>query len=114
MGRKQKLAAKKDIPTDDVKDEEKPKKKTAPPKPKPKETTQKIKRPDTKTESNDTLAKTRKVMPSKPLGHKSSTPPPSKLKKEEKNRLSKMNRGSTSTRKAKEKALPRDGRKVDE
>merc|ERR1712007_105763 len=64
---KQKQTVKKEIPSDDVKDNDKPKKKLVPIKSKPKEG---------KPGSNDGAVKARKVMPSKPVVHKSSTPPP--------------------------------------
>ena len=131
---KQKQTVKKEIPSDDVKDNDKPKKKLVPIKSKPKEALPKVR----KAESNDGMAvKARKVMPSKPLVQKSSTPPPSKLKKDEsnkkvmetrkaaaartqrkqpdnedKNRLSKVSR--PSTRKPKEKVATSEERKVDE
>merc|ERR1712130_658147 len=80
---KQKQAVKKEIPSDDVKDNDKPKKKVAPIKSKPREALPKVRKPEAKGESNDGAVKARKVMPSKPVVHKSSTPPPSKLKKDE-------------------------------
>merc|ERR1712198_280270 len=123
---KQKQTVKKEIPSDDVKDNDKPKKKLVPIKSKPKEALPKVRKAEAKGESNDGAVKARKVMPSKPLVQKSSTPPPSKLKKDEsnkkvmetrkaaaartlrkqpdnedKNRLSKVSR--PSTRKPKEK-----------
>merc|ERR1711974_294910 len=123
---KQKQTVKKEIPSDDVKDNDKPKKKLVPIKSKPKEALPKVRKAEAKGESNDSAVKARKLMPSKPLVHKSSTPPPSKLKKDEsnkkvmetrkaaaartqrkqpdnedKNRLSKVSR--PSTRKPKEK-----------
>merc|ERR1712032_851320 len=137
---KQKQTVKKEIPSDDVKDNDKPKKKLVPIKSKPKDASlPKVRKAEAKGESNDGSAvKARKVMPSKPLVHKSSTPPPSKLKKDEsnkkvmetrkaaaartatrkqpdnedKNRLSKVSR--PSTRKPKEKAASGEERKVDE
>merc|ERR1711972_499070 len=124
---KQKQTVKKEIPSDDVKDNDRSKKKLVPTKAKPKESLTKVRKSEPKAESSNVAAKARKVMPSKPLVHKSSTPPPSKLKKdennkkvmetrkaaaartqkkqpdnEEKNRLSKVSR--PTTRKAKEKA----------
>merc|ERR1712037_786374 len=130
---KQKQTVKKEIPSDDVKDNDKPKKKLVPIKSKPKEALPKVRKP----ESNDGAVKARKVMPSKPVVHKSSTPPPSKLKKDEsnkkvmetrkaaaarthrkqpdnedKNRVSKVSR--LSTRKPKEKVASGEERKVDE
>merc|ERR1711990_1230132 len=80
---KQKQTVKKEIPSDDVKDNDKPKKKLVPIKSKPKEALLKVRKAEAKGESNESAVKARKVMPSKPLVHKSSTPPPSKLKKEE-------------------------------
>merc|ERR1712212_797589 len=134
---KQKQTVKKEIPSDDVKDNDKPKKKLAPIKSKPKEALPKVRKAEAKGESNESAVKARKVMPSKPLVHKSSTPPPSKLKKDEsnkkvmetrkaaaartqrkqpdnedKNRLSKVSR--PSTRKPKEKIATGVERKVDE
>merc|ERR1711971_1111659 len=137
---KQKQSVKKAIPSDDVKDNDKPKKKLVPIKSKPKDASlPKVRKAEAKGESNDGSAvKARKVMPSKPLVHKSSTPPPSKLKKDEsnkkvmetrkataartatrkqpdnedKNRLSKASR--PSARKAKEKVGSGEERKVDE
>merc|ERR1711971_1360647 len=137
---KQKQSVKKEIPSDDVKDNDKPKKKLVPIKSKPKDASlPKVRKAEAKGESNDGSAvKARKVMPSKPLVHKSSTPPPSKLKKDEsnkkgmetrkaaaartatrkqpdnedKNRLSKASR--PSTRKPKEKVASGEERKVDE
>merc|ERR1712110_607775 len=130
---KQNQTVKKEIPSDDVKDNDKPKKKLVPIKSKPKEALPKVRKP----ESNDGAVKARKVMPSKPVVHKSSTPPPSKLKKDEsnkkvmetrkaaaarthrkqpdnedKNRVSKVSR--LSTRKPKEKVASGEERKVDE
>merc|ERR1712130_1012290 len=134
---KQKQAVKKEIPSDDVKDNDKPKKKVAPIKSKPREALPKVRKPEAKGESNDGAVKARKVMPSKPVVHKSSTPPPSKLKKDEsnkkvmetrkaaaartqkkqpdnedKNRLNKVSR--LSTRKPKGKVASGEERKVDE
>merc|ERR1712226_1529659 len=83
---KQKQAVKKEIPSDDVKDNDKPKKKVAPIKSKPREALPKVRKAEAKGESNDGAVKARKVMPSKPVVHKSSTPPPSKLKKEKEER----------------------------
>jgi len=77
---------KKEIPSDDVKDNDRPKKKLVPTKAKPKESLTKVRKSEPKAESSDVAAKARKVMPSKPLVHKSSTPPPSKLKKDENNK----------------------------
>merc|ERR1712088_959835 len=77
---KQKQAVKKEIPSDDVKDNDRPKKKLVPTKAKPKESLTKVRKSEPKAESSDVGAKARKVMPSKPLVHKSSTPPPSKQK----------------------------------
>merc|ERR1711936_1419706 len=119
---KQKQAVKKEIPSDDVKDNDKSKKKLVAIKSKPKDAA---------------AVKARKAMPSKPLVHKSSTPPPSKLKKdesnkkvmetrkaaaartqrkqpdnEEKNRLNKV--GRPAMRKAKEKNPSAEERKMDE
>merc|ERR1712088_456861 len=134
---KQKQAVKKEIPSDDVKDNDRPKKKLVPTKAKPKESLTKVRKSEPKAESIDGAAKARKVMPSKPLVHKSSTPPPSKLKKdesnkkvmetrkaaaartqrkqpdnEEKNRLNKV--GRPAMRKAKEKNPSAEERKMDE
>merc|ERR1711879_297916 len=136
---KQKQAVKKEIPSDDVKDNDKSKKKLVAIKSKPKDAAlPKTRKPEVKAESNDAAAvKARKAMPSKPLVHKSSTPPPSKLKKdesnkkvmetrkaaaartqrkqpdnEEKNRLNKV--GRPAMRKAKEKNASAEERKVDE
>merc|ERR1711974_508284 len=75
---KQKQTVKKEIPSDDVKDNDKPKKKLVPIKSNPKEALPKVRKAEAKGESNDSAVKARKVMPSKPLVHKSSTPPPSK------------------------------------
>merc|ERR1711936_821390 len=83
---KQKQTVKKEIPSDDVKDNDRPKKKLVPTKAKPKESLTKVRKSEPKAESIDGAAKARKVMPSKPLVHKSSTPPPSKLKKDENNK----------------------------
>merc|ERR1712203_1155010 len=83
---KQKQTVKKEIPSDDVKDNDRPKKKLVPTKAKPKESLTKVRKSEPKAESIDGAAKARKVMPSKPLVHKSSTPPPSKLKKDESNK----------------------------
>merc|ERR1712158_40367 len=83
---KQKQTGKKEIPSDDVKDNDRPKKKLVPMKAKPKESLTKVRKSEPKAESSDVVAKARKVMPSKPLVHKSSTPPPSKLKKDENNK----------------------------
>merc|ERR1711953_1005486 len=85
---KQKQAVKKEIPSDDVKDNDKSKKKLVAIKSKPKDAAlPKTRKPEVKAESNDAAAvKARKAMPSKPLVHKSSTPPPSKLKKDESNK----------------------------
>merc|ERR1712088_1176195 len=136
---KQKQAVKKEIPSDDVKDNDKSKKKLVAIKSKPKDAAlPKTRKPEVKAESNDAAAvKARKAMPSKPLVHKSSTPPPSKLKKdesnkkvmetrkaaaartqrkqpdnEEKNRLNKV--GRPAMRKAKEKNASGEERKMDE
>merc|ERR1711936_1114314 len=136
---KQKQAVKKEIPSDDVKDNDKSKKKLVAIKSKPKDAAlPKTRKPEVKAESNDAAAvKARKAMPSKPLVHKSSTPPPSKLKKdesnkkvmetrkaaaartqrkqpdnEEKNRLNKV--GRPAMRKAKEKNGSGEERKMDE
>merc|ERR1712088_1161342 len=136
---KQKQAVKKEIPSDDVKDNDKSKKKLVAIKSKPKNAAlPKTRKPEVKAESNDAAAvKARKAMPSKPLVHKSSTPPPSKLKKdesnkkvmetrkaaaartqrkqpdnEEKNRLNKV--GRPAMRKAKEKNASGEERKMDE
>merc|ERR1712088_296609 len=136
---KQKQAVKKEIPSDDVKDNDKSKKKLVAIKSKPKDAAlPKTRKPEFKAESNDAAAvKARKAMPSKPLVHKSSTPPPSKLKKdesnkkvmetrkaaaartqrkqpdnEEKNRLNKV--GRPAMRKAKEKNESGEERKMDE
>merc|ERR1712203_279525 len=136
---KQKQTVKKEIPSDDVKDNDKPKKKLVAIKSKPKDAAlPKTRKPEVKAESNDAAAvKARKAMPSKPLVHKSSTPPPSKLKKdesnkkvmetrkaaaartqrkqpdnEEKNRLNKV--GRPAMRKAKEKNASGEERKMDE
>merc|ERR1712212_1435570 len=83
---KQKQTVKKEIPSDDVKDNDKPKKKLVPIKSKPKEALPTVRKAEAKGESNESAVKARKVMPSKPLVHKSSTPPPSKLKKDESNK----------------------------
>merc|ERR1712130_461665 len=83
---KQKQTVKKEIPSDDVKDNDKPKKKLVPIKSKPKEALPKVRKAEAKGESNDGAVKARKVMPSKPLVQKSSTPPPSKLEKDESNK----------------------------
>merc|ERR1712212_1212230 len=62
---KQKQTVKKEIPSDDVKDNDKPKKKLAPIKSKPKEALPKVRKAEAKGESNDSAVKARKVMPSK-------------------------------------------------
>merc|ERR1712147_625754 len=64
---KQKQTAKKEIPSDDVKDNDRPKKKLVPTKAKPKESLTKVRKSEPKAESSDVAAKARKVMPSKPL-----------------------------------------------
>merc|ERR1712180_228387 len=93
---KQKQAVKKEIPSDDVKDNDRPKKKLVPMKAKPKESLTKVRKSEPKAESSDVVAKARKVMPSKPLVHKSSTPPPSKLKKDEKSVVEKVSKAIAS------------------
>merc|ERR1712180_54524 len=142
---KQKQAAskkEKEILTDELAEEDKPKRKVTASvtKSKSKEVSSKPKKPDSKPDSNDSTLKARKVMPSKPLVGKSSTPPPSKLKKdennkkvmetrraaaankiqkkqpdnEEKSRLSKSNKITSASKNFKERAAPSEDRKVDE
>merc|ERR1711963_770903 len=55
---KQKQTVKKEIPSDDVKDNDKPKKKLVPTKAKPKESLTKVRKSEPKAESSDVVAKT--------------------------------------------------------